>query len=301
MIAEPYICIKGPKSGNIRWVNYENDPGKDWQPYADFERVKLKELHTGMIGFDWVSGYSLHVDEFRYESKQFIGYSSHDFAKDSESYRLLKRAEFLKAVCEKEGVEWLPDCHECDMIMEKKACACGEPFCQECMSKPKEEKCDTSTGKGCANVQNGRSNTFHWSACYERRVKCCGCYSSPTRPCNDVIHCYCPCHKTPEKCKHCGYSIDRFDPCCRKWLDERDEPTPYSRKEELKFRDELLDLLDRMQMEFQDSNENMQEKMFLRIDDLRKRFTSDYKPTTKEVHDFEYYSMESLYISPNRK
>jgi len=28
--------------------------------------------------------------------------------KDSESNRLLKRAEFLKAVCDKEGVEWLP-------------------------------------------------------------------------------------------------------------------------------------------------------------------------------------------------
>ena len=42
-----------------------------------------------------------------YDSFQLIGYQDH--FEDTESSRLLKRAEFLKAVCEKEGVEWLPE------------------------------------------------------------------------------------------------------------------------------------------------------------------------------------------------
>lgn len=133
MIAEPYICIKGPPIGEIISLDSadiapeqrshhlylvhisrgmkdlaENlDGSEQWQPYADFEREKLKELRGGMIFLDAVAGYSINTRRKGFLSKHLVSYSTHDFAEDSESSRLLKRAEFLKAVCEKEGVEWL--------------------------------------------------------------------------------------------------------------------------------------------------------------------------------------------------
>lgn len=56
MIAEPYICIKGQRAGEIEWYPdnqeflstfYENE-GR-WQRYDDFEREKLRELGGGYI------------------------------------------------------------------------------------------------------------------------------------------------------------------------------------------------------------------------------------------------------------
>lgn len=112
MIAEPYI---NRHNGEITWAKGIEDLGYPWQQYACFEREKLREL-------GWKHGIGINIscsDAFwmiqrdgkrriEYMSDELIGYGYADFQNDSESSRLLKRAEFLKAVCEKEGVEWLP-------------------------------------------------------------------------------------------------------------------------------------------------------------------------------------------------
>ncbi len=84
----------------------------DWTPYADFEREKLKEL-LGTFSLSRPDGFSLYIKregrkQFFYMCDEETGYGYAFWRDDSESNRLLKRAEFLKAVCGKEGVEWLP-------------------------------------------------------------------------------------------------------------------------------------------------------------------------------------------------
>lgn len=119
MIAEPYICIIGPTAGEIWWWNsdgqcvYEGCIDKKvdecWMPYADFEREKLKELRGKLVDVNFSGDYQLRLDRRGstfYTSEFETLYRG--YLADSESNRLLKRAEFLKAVCEKEGVEWLP-------------------------------------------------------------------------------------------------------------------------------------------------------------------------------------------------
>jgi hypothetical protein len=119
MIAEPYICIKGPDTASIEWFNtnpdqayWEGNLGPCWMRYADFEREKLRELGSDTIQVSHTESYCLNIPETErrksiwYYSGNVIGYR--EYHADSESSRLLKRAEFLKAVCEKEGVDWLP-------------------------------------------------------------------------------------------------------------------------------------------------------------------------------------------------
>jgi len=138
MISEPYICIKGERAGEIEWfathelINGASHPlatwwentntGESWQSYADFEREKLKELGGGqIIKQDGMYGYSIAKpfrgfpkipEEHYWHSFEIIGYR--EMSSDSESSRLLKRAEFLKAVCEVEEVPWLPSGDSCD-------------------------------------------------------------------------------------------------------------------------------------------------------------------------------------------
>lgn len=153
MIAEPYICVEnGPCLGNIYWffltkeglISYNPDVPEAtierqgaWKPYADFEREKLRQIaiNRTFISYpDIDHGYHL----LGYYADDLIGYTEKDFYYDSESSRLLKRAEFLKAVCEKEGVEWFP----------KKKCDCechhgGTPRempCCECANMPRDTK-----------------------------------------------------------------------------------------------------------------------------------------------------------------
>lgn len=118
MIAEPYICTNrgNPCYGNIHWLRDDYPSGGDWQPYADFEREKLKRLGKrgktshiyapgdgGQDGWQWTTGYG-----DSHFSGNLIGYDAKQYFADTESSRLLKRAEFLKAVCEKECIPWLP-------------------------------------------------------------------------------------------------------------------------------------------------------------------------------------------------
>ncbi len=117
MIAEPFIQTRSLKPDEIiiEWfdANRRMENPNLWQPYADFEREKLKELGAPKMHlFTWPNHpYAVWGDKkakVNYFSDDVIGYSEPDYEQDSESGRLLKRAEFLKAVCEKEGVTWLP-------------------------------------------------------------------------------------------------------------------------------------------------------------------------------------------------
>jgi hypothetical protein len=130
MIAEPYICIKGPRNkenceGLIKWyaqhsvipvevVYLSKDgsvmqmlDGSEWKRYADFEREKMKQFN-GRMNMGWVKVIVFGYEFGPYLSSDLIDYWGSNYLNDSESNRLLKRAEFLKAVCEKEGVGWMP-------------------------------------------------------------------------------------------------------------------------------------------------------------------------------------------------
>lgn len=122
MIAEPYICkeaVISANHGEIKWFHEADECLLEkifWQPYADFEREKLKELHADGIGVSCIGSYELSIrvatgKTVTYNSCDLIDY--HEVFEDSESSRLLKRAEFLRAVCEKEGVEWPPKGEKC--------------------------------------------------------------------------------------------------------------------------------------------------------------------------------------------
>lgn len=142
MIAEPYICIKGPKLGQVSWMNPDHADLKTsskWQPYAYFEREKLRELELGRIGIG--HGFAFCLGDYR--SVAVINYWMDDYEADSESSRLLKRAEFLKAVCEKEGVEWLPKTTEAKKPKRMEPlpyCTCEESPDPDCSMHKKERK-----------------------------------------------------------------------------------------------------------------------------------------------------------------
>jgi len=111
MRAEPYICKTGPKAGEIQWKQDWETWSENWQRYVDFEREKLRELDGFLVLLEFDGRYMFRsrfdMPVTCYDSQHLIGYS--EYLADTESNRLLKRAEFLKAVCEKVGVEWLPD------------------------------------------------------------------------------------------------------------------------------------------------------------------------------------------------
>lgn len=118
MIAEPYICVRGPRAGEIHWLfaleantsfgEESKRNREEWQRYSDFEREKLDQWSLVFVRA-WTRGYELPTPDRLYVSTEVIGYSADDYSHDTESGRLLKRAEFLKAVCEREGVQFLPD------------------------------------------------------------------------------------------------------------------------------------------------------------------------------------------------
>ena len=118
------ICTKGPRVGEIEWMDIHwheaqkhggELSGIIWKPFCDFEREKLIQVCM-RLWLDREKGFRIG-DQSR-GSRELIGYSGKDYLNDSESSRLLKRAEFLKAVCEKEGVEWLP----------KEECSCRKEW-----------------------------------------------------------------------------------------------------------------------------------------------------------------------------
>jgi hypothetical protein len=154
MIAEPYICAEGPDAGEICWYNTAEvlHFKYDWQPYADFEREKLTQLgdegcdmdHVGVSG---TLGYFLHftdVDgkETTYSSRRLCKFSGECYKQKRESDRLLMRAAFLKAVCEKEGVAWLPEQPEGGYILPPNMPEADRKRVIKELSKVVTRKCD---------------------------------------------------------------------------------------------------------------------------------------------------------------
>jgi hypothetical protein len=149
MVCDPYICIKGQRAGEIEWEevcipslgNGLDKPtpypiayreGGEWIPYADFEREKLMEL-GGAISLDLVAGFVFSREGLQVTNSIYtFGYPYRDYKSDSESSRLLKRAEFLREVCRRENVEWLPK-EKCSTWCSPKClvypcpCSCHKP------------------------------------------------------------------------------------------------------------------------------------------------------------------------------
>jgi hypothetical protein len=97
--------------------------------YADFEREKLREL-----GFDGIVVKFEDQDCWIYltthNNTLLHGSPCRSYFAFSYSDRVLVHAEFLKAVCEKEGVEWLPQnhCWDCAGLSEGEClCLCHKP------------------------------------------------------------------------------------------------------------------------------------------------------------------------------
>lgn len=180
MICNPYICIEGKRLGEITWSSDTSgaviaiEDETLWINYAEFERGKLNQLveKRGQECEMWIPRKSSEAFMFAfilskptYCSVDLIGYSEDDFMKDSESNRLLKRAEFLKAVCEKEGVEWLPkepkekykiavDHIDC-LMMESPGM--NKEEITEFREKIKQDKIDVNNPCNCLQCKNERS------------------------------------------------------------------------------------------------------------------------------------------------
>lgn len=191
MIAEPYICIKGQSLGEIDWETTNAARGScknvltemmrnaesTWRRYADFEREKLRGLSCQDIRMPGIGtiydqtgvsvGYSIYCKNSNelYLSSELIGYSR--YLCDSESSRLLKRAEFLKAVCEKEGVEWLPESKKCE---EQSGTLCY---------------CHPSSGLDCGVTKTGCPCSCHQK---EEKCQCSGfCTSACSCRCHHMV------------------------------------------------------------------------------------------------------------------
>ena len=289
MIAEPYICIKGTCPGEILWQEVQvltsptsprelkitlSLPG-EWQPYADFEREKLRALRcfpNNLVPSS--SGYHLAVPcafkgmkitkSKHYGSNDLVGFHLTDYCDASESSRLLKRAEFLKAVCEKEGVEWLPK-------EEPKEKCCTHEYLGHINQSPKDYcPCDCHRAKEKCD----RFPTWECRKCW-RLV-----YSTPTPDPKDSRFWFCDGCKPPEpeaRKKKCicdgietdGPGITACGHCGR----DMTKPAYYSRAEIDERIKALLDALDVI-MDFAGCSKDIRYEWYKRIRILRSRFLS---------------------------
>jgi hypothetical protein len=254
MIANPFICSFGPKLGEIRWLTHEQTCGgasefelgnhegfNRWKEYADFEREKLQELRSiGPIYLDNEVCYKvfLHTNDSGgpvYSSGPLIGYKAGHWYDDSESNRLLKRAEFLKAVCEKEGVEWL---QTSDGSKEDNRCGkCRTDGQAESICQPKKaERCTYCRTILCGSNYEGRDCKCH---CHKKNCPL------EVEPEELVLHpgCDCQLRRTNEDIQHCTK-------CGKKWLPERDYYTKAEVEAKLKVQDERIDTLQKTMLTF---------------------------------------------------
>jgi hypothetical protein len=108
MIAEPYICLEGPKPESVEWFEqklpeegpitqvWKSEDGSTWVLYADFERSKLE---VNKLNRSW-----LYFMEEWLDSEDGICQNN---VESTEHTRLLSRVAFLKQICEQKGVPWL--------------------------------------------------------------------------------------------------------------------------------------------------------------------------------------------------
>lgn len=122
----PFICIRGKKAGKIEWfmnphlrngLSYDKFTGSIqnqnvWQEYASFERNKLRELKDkANVTLFIDNGDSPGVEVYRYTGHRDVPFefTVEEFDDASEEERLLKRYEFLKLICEAEGIGLSPE------------------------------------------------------------------------------------------------------------------------------------------------------------------------------------------------
>lgn len=250
MIAEPYICIKGPGMGDIRWM-FRNADGRLWMMVAGynqpsivtdsgvwvrfdiFEREKLKEVCKAEIGISITAkGYTIDYlpicvgKIIMYNSRELTGYADTDLYRDSESNRLLKRAEFLKAVCEKEGVEFLPKNCGSQCILT------GSGYCEEhgVIRNPHSDDCK------CHKPEQEEEPASRQIGYYESHG--CGCHS---------YKCAKHCQPKEEKCccPNCGRSMDADHSCSPAQPIAKPARDYYTKAEEREWRRELLSFIER--------------------------------------------------------
>jgi hypothetical protein len=231
MIAEPYICIKGePKSlrGQIKWFGIDpdgtlwNENGRlvnsdYWQPYADFEREKLSELGTYIRVLDGTA-FCMVIGEKEYHSFKLIDYWTSEYEKDTESNRLLKRAEFLKVVCEKECLEWLPESPKAEECL---PCRCkksnlfhgvdlSDPPCDCHKSKAEESKKQPCWKNPTKNIRVDKSPSCMVCGCHKPEEKECKKCARQKRIIEEWTKLYEG--KPEEKAEESGYILPPYAP-----------------------------------------------------------------------------------------
>lgn len=190
MNPEPYICLFGECRGEIHWLHQVTADDGSWQPYADFERQKLFELRSQMnhVGLSGRYCYFLMSKNKSktYWSSDTISYSGFDYNKDSESNRLLQRALFLKAVCNREGVEWL---HQ-ERNRKCYRCPCWESCCCDC-HKAVDTPIKCLLAGHCVQHQCKEAELARW----EKQHDVAGCAGDSTvEDCPKGCDCPCKCH-----------------------------------------------------------------------------------------------------------
>lgn len=267
MICEPWIYTVGPKAGQITWHDAAGGVANAVL-YANFEREKLIAMKAQDIHLE-ADGYILYTPQKKYSSGKLIGYYCGNHSEDSESSRLLQRAEFLKAVCEKEGVSWLP-----------KEKSFRDPCsCVSCKPPTTEEK-----NHGCdkCNVNDGRIRIHSYPCtcqCHkptEERAGECEC-ETVCGGCGACKHrgprwfCFCdhsrfdykptPTQEGKGECEHEGgrFRIGKSEMtpclhCAADALTKKKQPDTYSRKE--------IDDMFRMLCALRLSESEAEEKLF---------------------------------------
>lgn len=209
MLYEPYICVESGynfKAGELHSFDPEKQDAVNNSPlrkgearfvkYADFERGKLRELANlklpdggffkPRIEYHDCFGFVInHVEHGTYhKSCDLICYPTADYEHDTESDRLLKRAEFLKAVCERENVEWLPDVQKMHITSEEPKSS-PDRFHELTPEERQEgrEKVEEAIKGDCEPVASHSPgcNAFHGLPCWYGNRCPCSCHPKPER------------------------------------------------------------------------------------------------------------------------
>ena len=266
MISEPYI---NTGTGEIEWFKISFQILYDaicppWIPYADFEREKLEELGADDIqtcytsaAYEIITNWGTPKKKTCHNSSVEISYDVHDFRSDAESNRLLARARFLKAVCEKEGISWLP---KKEMKLTKKELY-GDHPCQQCpgiglhVCREDIQRCDCKDSPW-EELNNSKMRISLWQC--GRCKKASSAFYDPETG------------KLPEK-KDC-YTCKQIDERLDFRTDVDSTMVKYRQKEEKEWRKALLDFLDIPNCRISRGTFIDVDDFETEFEDLRKRF-----------------------------
>lgn len=212
MIAESYICIVGTCPGEILWIEGKeaDSYAGQWQPYADFEREKLKELHGFFDIRLYPSGRTISLNRSFLDGKADNGPSSIQEAIpiDTESQLIQQRADLLKRACKMVGVEWLPKSEQqCQMCCPPRV---SDPC--PCKCHKIEERCgrvETVKMTGPTSFTGPDGTEVRFRYCKPEQPKRCDPGQDCKRSCLfSDIYCPCSCHK-PERDYYTKDEIDQ--------------------------------------------------------------------------------------------